>query len=270
MRTLVIAEAGSCHDGDFVKMVALARAASEGGADVLKIQFWSDPDRLANRRKVPDHYRDLYRRYRVPKEWLRPLKETCHGLGLKLGMTTYLPEDVPTVARFADVFKIASFEAECEDLLTAHEPFRDRPLVVSMGMGAHRMRYLQGAAPTYYLRCVSAYPAPAEALNLALLWPCHDASGLDGCDPFDGLSDHTLPELTWTGALAVAAGAIVIEAHLRLDNTAQDNPDAPHAMVPQQFHAYTRHIRFAETCVGTANARRQDCEQDMAQYRAKP
>jgi N,N'-diacetyllegionaminate synthase len=262
----VIAEGGSCHDGEFHKALALVDAAATSGADAFKAQYWSDPDQLADRRRVPPRYRDIYHRYAIPEQWLADLSARCVERRIKFACTAYLPQDVATIARYTRVLKVASFEAEAPDMVEAMRPYR-QPLgylvIVSLGMGASRLQWLETGrvASIKFLRCVSAYPAPCDALNLALL----------RSNTYDGLSDHTDPSLTWTGALATAAGAQLIEAHLRVPETITVNPDAPHAMTPRQFAEYVRHIRFAETCLGTdTNALAPlPCETEMAAYRVR-
>lgn len=273
----VIAEAGSCHDGELAKAYALVEAAKAAGADAVKFQYWGDAFALANRRQSGEHYLRIYRRYQVPIDWLAPLRNKARAQGLDFLCTAYLPDDVPVVATLVDHFKVASFEAGCEDLLTAHLPFVDRDIankskrcvIVSMGLGASYERLerlaMHGtrAKRIRTLLCVSAYPAPVTDLHLARLWA-------DSAAQPDGLSDHTAPELTWTGALAVAAGANLIEAHLRLFDTDPQNPDAPHAMTPTQFGAYVTNVRFAERCVGQGDATGlMPSEHAMARYRAR-
>jgi sialic acid synthase SpsE len=270
-RTLVIAEIGACHDGSLDRAKALVRAAADCGADIAKGQFWSSADRLAGRRGVPNPYREIYRRYQVNPEWLPELKHECERAGIEWACTCYLPEDVATVAPFVQRFKVASFEAEDLELIASHIPFlRTRELIVSLGMNAAHPASLaipfEVTQRIRTLHCVSAYPAPVETLNLLAIRP---PAGFDGQPVYDGFSDHSDPSLTWTGALAVAVGARIIEAHLRLDDTDPENPDAPHAMTPRQFEEYCRHIRFAETCLGSGEKRLQDAEREMAQYRVK-
>ena len=84
-----------------------------------------------------------------------------------------------------------------------------------------------------------------------------------------GFSDHSLPSLTQTGALAVAAGAEYIEAHLRHSVTESDNPDRDHAMTKEQFLDYVDQIRGAEIAIGVARKEPQRCEKIMEQYRVK-
>lgn len=258
MTTFVIAEAGSCHSGSLATAKHLIRAAAEAGANACKFQFWSDADRLADRRHVPDEYREVYRRFALPVAWLPELAATCGALFIEFMATAYLPEDLPTLAPFIKRWKIASFEASDREFIAAHAPY-GKPLIISTGMMTGRPPCVAGVSVAW-LHCVSAYPAPIDSLNLAVL-----RSGL-----YDGFSDHSAPNLTWTGALSVAALGCedaIIEAHLRLDDTDPANPDYPHAMTPRQFGDYVRAIRFAEKCLGSGEKRCQPCEENMRQYR---
>lgn len=262
-RTLVIAEVGSTHDREYPKAHSLVSIARHCGADIVKFQFWSSAHRLADRRRVPVEYRDIYTRYAIPESWLFALKFRADADGIEFMCSTYLPEDVAVVAPFVKRFKIASFEAMDQAFASAHKPFIDagtHQVIVSLGMGASASHWW-GHPAVDRLHCVSAYPAPAEALNLSVL------RGRGDVDDVEGFSDHSDPALTWTGALAVAAGASIVEAHLKLEETDPANPDAPHAMTPRQFTEYVRHIRFAETCLGDGVRQLQACEREMANYR---
>ncbi len=278
MSAYVIADIGACHDGSYDKMLRACRAASAAGVNALKFQFTSDPLQMARRRgrAADDGYAEIYERYLYwPAKQLACLAKECRHMGLDFMCTAFLPADVAVVAPHVKHFKVASFEADDQELVAAYlEPLRsgpaDRLLMVSLGMGAEarhlpktfRHSYTQ-LAKVRTLRCVSSYPAPAEALQLAAFWP----HGYD-CDPaFHGLSDHTDPVLTWTGALAVAAQAKIVEAHLRLLETDTQNPDYPHAMTPAQFAEYVRNIRFAERCLGDGTLGAQPCEEAMMRYR---
>lgn len=272
MPAYVIAEAGSCHDGSLQKAQQLIKEAKDTGADAVKFQFYSDPERLADRRCVPATYREVYRKYQIPSDWLPALHERAGVCGIDFMCTAYLPEDVIAIAPHVRHFKIASFENDALDLLEAHRPhLRDdesskRFVLISLGLhGTSPLARYRSSSQWYdfvgrlkLLHCVSAYPAPAWALGLSRI-----RRGLDG------FSDHSDPDLTWTGALAVASGAEFVEAHLRLYETHPQNPDAPHAMTPQQFADYVQHIRFAETCLTTMPDAVERAEAAMAQYKVK-
>lgn len=273
MKTLVIAECGSSHDNDVANFRRLIEAAHVAGADMVKFQWTSDPRKMAERRHAPE-LKDAYAKYLTwPKEWHDGLWRACHDHGMLYGCTVFLPEDVAVVAPHVDHFKVASFEANAYDLLEAHVPFlkgdtevdRDRWLIISRGMGANDFTHLPYAMlhKVKLLLCTSAYPAPVEGLNLRRF---HLSSAFDE-DVLDGFSDHSDPGATWTGALAVAAGAEIVERHLRLSDTAPENPDFPHSMPPRAFADYVRHLRYAEAALGDGLARAQPCEAPMLPYR---
>jgi N,N'-diacetyllegionaminate synthase len=270
MSTFIIAECGSCHEGDLRRALDLIEVVRKAGANVAKFQFWSSADRLADRRRSND-YREVYRRYQVPASWLPVLKDACDQHGIEFMATTYLPEDVAVVAPFVKRFKISSFEAESTDLALAHAPFLtgDRTVLMSLGMGANpnvsaqamHFHYAEWWKRVRLLHCVSAYPAPADAIGLRVF---HNEEWRDS---FAGLSDHS--RHPWMGALAVAAGAQILETHIRLDTTPESNPDYATAFTPEEFAEYVRNVRFAEAAMGSGEKRMQACEAEMARYRVQ-
>lgn len=260
--TYVIAEMGSCHDGKLKHALALIEAAAQAGADAIKAQWWSDADRLAERRRVGDDYRALYRRYQVPQRWLEVLATEAHAAGLDFLCTVYLPEDVEVVAPLVERGKVASFELGAADLFRAWGDV-GKPLIVSTGMATvEEVNRIALRADDWLLHCVSAYPCPDEAAGLAGIaalrraWPTVDRVGY---------SDHTTDLLT--GALAVAAGADVLEKHLRLGATDRANPDHATALDPDEFRRYVAGVRWAERVLGPAEKAPHAVEAAMAAYR---
>lgn len=280
-RVLVIAEIGSCHDGSLMRACALVHAAKECGADIVKAQYWSSADRLADRRRVPPYYREIYRKYQMHRHWLDVLKAGADQEGLEFMCTTYLPEDVAVIAPYVNRFKVASFEAGDREFVAAHVE-HDKPVIISTGMrGVDDMRALSDDCFELWpdgrwaairedrvtvMHCVSSYPCPIDQVNLNALRFLYlgirtKHSGL----AVRGFSDHT--RHTLTGAVAVGAGAHVIEAHLRVETTLPSNPDYAAAFSPFEFAQYVENIRFAERAMGDGEKKLQVCEQEMAQYR---
>ena len=268
-RTFVIAEAAACHDGDLDKAYRLITLASESGADAVKVQWLSSPQRLAERRRAPE-YLDAYRLLAFPREWFPLLKARCEARKIELLCTCYLPEDIAVIAPYVTRFKVASFEATDAHFVALHAEWPDKPLIISAGMGADFSAsvaaYMSGyrrqaRGPITILHCVSAYPCPEDQANLAVLradiFRDHLQAG--------GLSDHT--RHPWTGALAVAAGAKVIEFHVRLMDTDPANADYAVARPPEEALEYVRNIRFAETAMGDGVRRVMPSEESMLRYR---
>ena len=269
-RVFVIAEAGSTHDGDLDKARRLVELAKACDADAVKFQFWSSAERLAERRRAPD-YLETYRRYQMPRAWLEPLWRACEVQEIEFMATTYLPEDVATIAPFVSRFKIASFEAADLGFVRAHFAF-EKPLYVSTGMlGVPEMQRLvwSGAAGLdldrdVLLHCVSAYPCPPQDLHLRTIAEMN--YGIDGV-ALRGLSDHT-PSLL-AGAVAVGAGAVVIEKHVKLHETAPTNPDAAVALGPRWLRQYIAQIREAEVLMGEPISRPLPVEAPMRRYQVR-
>ena len=258
MRTFVIAEAGSCHDGKLDKALRLIELAAISGVSACKFQFWSDPAHLAERRHAPELVA-AYEACRLPAFWLPILAAAAHAAGLEFMATTYLPEDIELVDPHVERFKIASFESQDEAFLRAHQRFV-KPIIVSTGVCGEeavarlgqRRRERPGQLSLLY--CVSAYPTPLEALRLAeMRWR-----------DLDGLSDHTTSVLT--GALAVAAGARIVEKHLRLAGADPANPDFGHSLPPDEFQLYVQNVRMAEAAMGDGERGPNPAEAPWAGY----
>jgi N,N'-diacetyllegionaminate synthase len=265
-RVFVIAEAGSTHDGDFNKALRLIDQAALAGANAIKFQFWSDADALADRRRVPAEYREIYRRYQMPRDWMPSLAIVSKFTGIEFMCTTYLERDIPLVEPWVQRFKVSSFEAADAAFVHAHEQY-GRPILVSLGMSNGIPWHLEGCGKIALLHCVSAYPAPPEAMNLAVFQGDWGEPYDPAPSPFVGFSDHS--RHPWMGALAVAAGATIIEAHLRLPDTDPSNPDYATAFDRAEFAEYVRHIRFAERVRGTGEKALQPCERAMAAFRVQ-
>jgi N-acetylneuraminate synthase len=241
----VIAEMGSSHDGLFVSALELVRLAKQCGADSVKVQYFGDPDALAKQRGLGKQHAETYRRYNVPEEWLEPLAVETRRHGMRFICSVFRADDAALVARYADDIKVSSFEAEDEKLLAAIAAARvpkgegNQRVIVSLGQGksAEAAARILGR-DVVTLHCVSAYPAPLTQLNLQRI----------ATQGMTGYSDHSANEDV--GALAVAAGARVIEVHYRMDATPLTNPDYMHSLNPSRLATYVERVREAARMLG--------------------
>lgn len=187
------------------------------GADVAKFQWASDGVKMAARRGLPGSG-EMYVKYlQYDLAWLKLLKSECDRVGIEFMCTVYLPEDIPVIAPLVKRFKISAHESQWDRFLDAHQTY-NRPIIVSINPG---QRPADGKSVSN-LHCISEYPAPLEHMQLV-------RSGLSEYDgSCFGLSDHSGNVLT--GAVAVARGAKIIESHVRLQDTPEDNPDYGHSL----------------------------------------
>lgn len=267
-RTLIIGEPGCTHQGDYDTLVRLIQTAKDCGADVVKPQWTSDPALMCERRHIGlDHpkrayYERAYGWLNFPVEWHADLSAMAHLIGLQYACTVFLPQDVATIAPFVEYLKIASFEVEDEAMFTAWLQLSARPEPLLSEAGGQSDAWWEDGKRPHGLRlhCISAYPAPISAMNLACLHRDEWERA-----PYVGLSDHS--RRLSTGALAVAAGAEIVETHYRLDDCDPENPDYAVAFTPAEFATYIQNIRDAELMLGDGEKQLQPCEAEMAQYR---
>lgn len=267
----VIAEIGSSHDGDSRKLERLITAAHEAGCDAVKLQYCSDGVAWAARRRAPE-YADVYCRYAIPLEWVGWARSLVRRCGMVLAVSTYIPGDPERVAPWADAIKVASFEAADAPFVGEVSALR-LPVIISTGMmtQVETCRLLASLEKfsdmISLLHCISAYPCPPEQAGLGGIGDLRSAKNfvLGARRIMVGYSDHTADVLT--GALAVAAGAELLEVHVRLDDTDPVNPDYPHSLPPARLSEYVALVRKAEVMLGGWRKEPQACETAMMRYR---
>lgn len=256
MKTFVVAEAGSNHEGVLGNAMALIDVAKEAGADACKFQFWSSAERMSQRRNAPENL-EMFRKYAMPQGWLFDLWKYCLTRQIEFMCSVYLPEDIEVVAPLVKRFKIASFEAGDKEFIEAHIPF-NKPIIVSTGMIDHPTKISWDLRPRVsFLHCVSAYPAPVNEASLGCL-QTHD---------FSGFSDHTKSLIS--GAVAVAGGAKILEKHFTLVTTSRDAPDYKVSLWPDDLEKYIANVREAELLLGDGEKKVQPSEQENLRFKVK-
>ncbi len=285
MSVFVIGEMASAHDGDVDKAKRLVDVAVAAGCDAVKVQFWSDADQLADRRKVPLYYRDIYKKYQIPVEWLAILKRHC-GDRIEFMATCFLPQDANVISPFVKRFKVSAFEAQANDLLRAvFVEAKHRQVIISVNQMMPMSDLIKSnqmimTATTHQRMFRKFFKWGSDAKHSDWQWQHRDTSRAQSIADATfsktevlmycvseypatlasvdlsqirkysawpvGFSDHT-GDLAM-GAFAVCAGATYIEAHMKLVNTDALNPDGgPFAHLPRAFKQYVKNIRKAES-----------------------
>lgn len=264
-KVTIVAELGSNHLGDLDTCLQLVDAAAQAGADVAKMQLFTK-DGLTH----PDYPgRDALERLAVPYTWLPEIDARARRRGIRWTATPTSLGAVDELTKFDVPFiKIASGDLTYLDLIY-HAGRTGKPLVLSTGMATNEEIGIAVDTaneageknvpwpPLTVLLCTAAYPAAEGTANLAILrqW---ERSFYINAENY-GFSDHTTSLLL--PALAVAAGAVMIEKHLRLQQTPADSPDYPHSLDPMEFADMVRQIRRAEAALGDSEKRVLPCEE---------
>jgi len=255
----IIAEISANHGQSFAQAVELIRAARSCGADAVKLQTYT-PDTLTldcDKEYFKIHgtlwdgrtLYDLYREAFTPWEWQPRLKKIAESLGLALFSTPFDDSAVDFLESMeVPAHKIASFES-CDIGLLRKVAATKKPIIASTGMATlaeidEMVRTLRegGAAEIALLKCTSAYPAPAEEMNLRTIPHLAQAFSLPV-----GLSDHTLGIIA--PVTAVAQGACIIEKHFTRARAA-GGPDSAFSLEPREFRAMVEGVREAERMLG--------------------
>jgi N,N'-diacetyllegionaminate synthase len=276
-RPFVVAEIGVNHDGRPEQALALVELAARGGAHAVKFQAFKAerlvrPDaplagyQARNMGSDQGGQLEMLRRLEIGTAALAACRERAQSLGLAFGVTPFDGISLREILRLRpDFIKVGSGDADNQPLL---EAARDSgfPVLVSTGMctldeAARIVRWFRPHRDRLaLLHCVSAYPAPEDECNLAVLAHLRDL------DCVTGFSDHTRDHRA--AALATALGAEILERHITLDRSA---PGPDHACSSDEagFAAWMEEVRLAARLLGDGRKRCMPCEEDVRRVARK-
>jgi N-acetylneuraminate synthase len=243
------------HNQSLAKAEAILRAAKQAGADAVKLQTYT-PDTMTLDCDAPwfrikgtiwdgMDLHSLYRQAMTPWEWYPRLRELAGELGLTLFSTPFDATAVDFLESMdAPFYKIASFELVDLPLLR-RVAATGKPVIMSTGMATREeieeavdCLYDARVAGLALLHCVSAYPAPPEAMRLGAIPELARRFAVPA-----GLSDHSAGHLA--AVAAVALGARLIEKHITLSRD-DPGPDSAFSLEPHEFKSMADAVRTAE------------------------
>ncbi|OXA61261.1 sialic acid synthase [Folsomia candida] len=254
----IIAEIGQNHQGDANLAKELILKAKECGANCVKLQKSSLPDKFTKAALEREYVSEnsFGRTYGEHKEHLelsgeeyRDLQRYANQLGVmfsasamdKVSADLLIELDVPFI-------KIGSGDTNNYQMLE-HIAKSGKPIILSTGMQEFDTVKTAVSIITKHhpdnlvlLHCVSAYPTPLQDVNLSLINLYKDTFS---SVPI-GYSGHELGIAVSIGA--VALGAKVIERHFTLDKTLKGT-DHRCSLDPDEFLAMVEGIRQVETAL---------------------
>jgi N-acetylneuraminate synthase len=284
--TLIIAEAGVNHNGDYDLATKLIDAAHEAGADIVKFQTFKAENlvtknvqqasyQVVNTGK-PESQFDMLSRLELSHDDHRRLIIYCKKLGIEFLSTAFDSDSLKFLVNDLKIsrLKIASGELTNAPLVLEHARTQCK-IILSTGMATlSEIESALGVIAFGYTASLTALPtieAFAEAyasevgqralrdkvklLHCTTEYPAPTAEvnllAINELKSVFGLasgySDHT------SGInipiAAAALGAVVIEKHFTLDRSL-DGPDHKASLEPHELKAMVRTIREVELAMG--------------------
>lgn len=239
---VVIAEIGINHEGSIETAIAMADAAIDAGAEIVKHQTHIVEDEMSNEAKsvIPGNadvsIYEIMKRCALSEQDERRLMEHVQGRGAIFISTPFSRAAVDRLVKFdIPAFKIGSGECNNYPLVKYIARF-GKPVIISTGMNSidtvrPSVEILREAGVPYaLLHCTNVYPTPPELVRLGAMGRLKETFS----DAVVGLSDHTTSNYTCLGA--VALGASILERHFT-DRMDRPGPDIVCSMDPAALSA---------------------------------
>ncbi|GAA1296199.1 MULTISPECIES: N-acetylneuraminate synthase family protein [Brachybacterium] len=275
---IIVAEVTTNHFGDLERLQRMVEIAADAGADTIKVQRRSvedfyTPDQLAEAYESPfgRTFGDYRRALELDESGFALLDRICAKAGVTWSASAL---DVPSFRYFAArghrLIKLPSTVTHHEDLID-EAAASGLDVVISTGMTSsdqveRLLQRFRSSKRIYLLQCVSAYPAPIEDCNLAVVRSYWQRSQ-DNPRIVPGYSSHD--DGAFGSCLAVAAGARMIEKHVKLGSTSWAHfDDVAVDLATGDFHEYVRQVRLAEAVTGDGRKRVNASEHHKYPWRA--
>jgi pseudaminic acid synthase len=259
-KVMIVAELSANHGHKLETALDSIKAAKQAGADAIKIQTYT-ADTLTLDCKKSDfkisqgtlwddtYYYDLYKQAYTPWEWHEAIYNEAKEQNMICFSTPFDKTAVDLLESLGNpYYKIASFEITDVNLIK-YAASKGKPMIISTGIAmiedielAIKACHEVGNSDITLLRCVSAYPAPLENVNLRTMQDMKKQFNVKV-----GLSDHTMG--ADVAVAAVALGAEMIEKHFIMDRSI-GGPDAAFSMNTEEFTAMVSSIRNVEKAMG--------------------
>lgn len=270
-RVAVVAELTTNHFGDRTRLERMIRASKAAGADYIKLQK-RDVESFYTREQLASPYvspfgktfADYRYQLELSKDDFGFVDRICTEVGIGWFASVL---DQPSFEFMQELqpsmVKLPSTISEHTDYLKYVADNYRGEVVLSTGMTDSEyenfvLENFSKCSKLYLLQCNSAYPTPLHDCHVGVVRHYHDLSRKhERIVP--GYSSH---DFGWkASALAVAAGARMLEKHVKLGNTEWAHFDAVAVdLTTPVFKEYVDNIRETEMIVGDAKKKINDSE----------
>lgn len=257
----IVAEITNNHLGDQTRLLKMVELAKVCGADYIKVQK-RDVLSFYSKEKLESPYLSpfgsTFRDYRLGTELsfedLVALDRVAKDLGMFWFSSVLDQKSFEIIRKFnPSLIKIPSTISEHYEFHRFLCRNYQKDIVISTGFtGKDYERYILETfyhlPRVYLMQCTSAYPAPLDQCQIAIVRHYSKLSSFYKkiCP---GYSSHDSGSLA--SMLAVAAGAKLVEKHVKLDSTDWIHFDGTAMSLSNgEFESFCRDIRLAEKVCG--------------------
>ena len=213
-KTLIIAEIGNNHEGNFGVARKLILSAAKAKVDAVKFQIFKTENFVSINDKK--RFKKL-KNFELSYAQFKKLKDLAKKKKLLFIATPLDLESADFVIKYCDIIKIASGDNDFFELIRKVSRCKKK-LIISTGASNFKkisslLKYLKkykATKKTSLLHCVSSYPVNDNDANLYSINYLKDKTKLK-----IGYSDHTIGYEACLAA--VALGAEIIEKHFTID-----------------------------------------------------
>ena len=257
-KTIVIAEIGNNHEGDFNTAIKLIDAAKKAGVDAVKFQTFKTELYVSKTQK--ERYKKL-KKFELSYEQFAKLSKYSRDLNLKFISTPFDIISANFLSKIVDAIKISSGDNNFFQLID-NVIEKNLPLIISTGMTnlndvINLEKYLIkknfNLKQCAFLHCVTDYPTDFKEANLRSICVL-----VDNLNSQIGYSDHTMG--IDASIISVALGAKLIEKHFTLDNNFSEFRDHHISADPKEMKILVERIRRTEILLGDFRKKIQSSE----------
>lgn len=261
-QVLITAELTTNHFGDRHRLERMVRAAKAAGADFVKVQkrdvesFYS-AEQLDRKYVSPfgETFRDYRHALELDADDFEFLDKLCRELDIRWFASLLDEPSFRFMQRFEpELVKLPSTISEHTDYLAYVARSYHGSIVLSTGMTDQDyerwvLETFTQCERLYLMQCNSAYPTPLHDCNVGVIRHYRDLAQ-EHPHVVPGYSSH---DFGWmASALAVAAGARMVEKHVKLGNTEWAHFDAVALdLTTSEFTEFVAKVREAEAIVGS-------------------
>ena len=263
--TLIIAEIGNNHEGNFSVAEEMIRLAYQAGVDAVKFQTFIT-DYYVSQKDTARY--DMLKSFELSFDEFERLSEFAKELGLIFISTPFDIESANFLEKIVDAYKISSGDNNFYPLIKKIAE-KEKPIILSTGFAdmeqiKKAVYLIEDNLKNKYdmlsvLHCVSSYPVKSKYANLKAIQTLRELFTYT-----IGYSDHTIG--IEAALISVAFGAKIIEKHFTIDKNYSEFRDHQLSADPEEMKVLVRGIRRVEKMFGDGKKIPQQPELDTVQY----